>query len=77
MTNFAAFKQRLGYDVRLTNLWDATAGQTSSPAALRSTLLSFYTSLAATQQPGNPITPGQQGAGHRRTQRRQHCHAQR
>ncbi|MBP7828448.1 MAG: hypothetical protein KA248_00880 [Kiritimatiellae bacterium] len=58
VTNFAAFKQRLGYDVRLTNLWDATAGQTSSPAALRSTLLSFYTSLAATQQPGYVLFVG-------------------
>jgi len=58
VTNFAAFKQRLGYDVRLTNHWDATAGQTNSPATLRAALLSFYSSLSATQQPGCVLLVG-------------------
>ncbi|MBU1910213.1 MAG: hypothetical protein KJ726_09200 [Verrucomicrobia bacterium] len=58
VTNFSAFKQRLGYDVRQTNLWDATGGQTNDPAALRSTLLAYYSSLAVTQQPGYVLLVG-------------------
>ena len=58
VTNFAAFKERLGYDVRLTNHWDVTGGQTNSPAALRAALLSFYSSLSATQQPGYVLLVG-------------------